>query len=215
MTLFLILAPYGAYAFMMLVTSATVSLVAAGAICLATIAFDKARGRSLKILPTGTVILFAGIIAWLHLIDPALSDKAVKVAVDSGILAISLGSLLARYPFTLQYALEAVHPEIAAMPGFMRSNYIITSVWTASMLLMLLANAAILYVPGLPIWLGIAVAFAARNSAVYFTRWYPAYRRLKETAPPPSAAALKFRSVVPHPCHRNFKVNAALESKNC
>jgi hypothetical protein len=77
------------------------------------------------------------------------------------------------------------------MPGFMRSNYIITGVWTASMLLMLLANAAILYVPGLPIWLGLAVAFAARNSAVYFTRWYPARIRQKHSAPPPNA--------LPHP----------------
>jgi len=187
MTLFLILSPYGVYAFMMLVTSATASLAAAGAVCLGTIAFDKASGRSLKILPVGTAIVFAGIIAWLHLIDPALSDKAVKVAVDGGILVISLGSLLLRYPFTLQYALERVHPEIAAMPGFLRSNYIITGVWTASMLLMLLANAAILYVPGLPIWLGLAVAFAARNSAVYFTRWYPSYRRQKVGAPPPDA----------------------------
>ena len=191
MTLFVILAPYGVYAFMMLVTSATASLVTAGAVCLATIAFDKARGRSLKILPTGTAIVFAGVIAWLHLIDPALSDKAVKVAVDGGTLVISLGSLLARYPFTLQYALERVHPEIAAMPGFLRSNYIITGVWSASMLLMLLANAAILYVPGLPIWLGLAVAFAARNSAVYFTRWYPARVRQKYGAPPPNA--------LPHP----------------
>ena len=98
MTLFLILAPYGVYAFLMLVTSATVSLVAAGAVCLATIAFDRLRGRSLKILPAGTAIVFAGIVAWLHLIDPALSDKAVKVAVDGGILAISLGSLLLAIP---------------------------------------------------------------------------------------------------------------------
>ena len=56
------------------------------------------------------------------------------------------------------------------------------------MLLMLLANAAILYVPGLPIWLGLAVAFAARNSAVYFTRWYPARVRLEaRRRPAPSA----------------------------
>ncbi len=191
MTLFLILAPYGAYTLLMLVTSATTSLVAAGAVCLGTVAFDKARGRSLKILPLGTAIVFAAVIAWLQLIDPALSDKAVKVAVDGGILLISLGSLLVRYPFTLQYALERVHPEIAAMPGFLRSNYIITGAWTASMLLMLLANAAILYVPGLPIWLGLAVAFAARNSAVYFTRWYPARIRQKYGAPPPNA--------LPHP----------------
>jgi hypothetical protein len=156
-------------------------------VCAATVAFDAYRGRSVKILAAGSAILFAGIAAWLNLIDPTVSDKAVKLAVDIGIFAISSGSMLLRYPFTMQYALESVPAEIAAMPGFSRANYIITSAWTAAALLMMLANAAILYVPGLPIWLGLAVAFAARNSAVYFTKWYPAYRRMKLGLPPPNA----------------------------
>ena len=75
------------------------------------------------------------------------------------------------------------------MPGFSRANYIITGVWTAATLLMMLANAAMLYVPGLPIWLGLAVAFAARNSAVYFTKWYPQYRTTKYSMPPIERAA--------------------------
>jgi hypothetical protein len=187
MTLFLILAPYGAFTALMLVMSATVSLVTAAFVCAATVAFDAYRGRSVKILAAGSAILFAGIAAWLNLIDPTVSDKAVKLAVDIGIFAISFGSMLLRYPFTMQYALESVPAEIAAMPGFSRANYIITSAWTAAALLMMLANAAILYVPGLPIWLGLAVAFAARNSAVYFTKWYPAYRRMKLGLPPPNA----------------------------
>jgi len=33
----------------------------------------------------------------------------------------------------------------------------------------------------------LAIAFAARNSAVYFTKWYPAYRRLKYGQPPAGA----------------------------
>jgi len=41
MTIFLILAPYGAFASLMLVTSAAVSLFAGAAICLAVIAFDS------------------------------------------------------------------------------------------------------------------------------------------------------------------------------
>ena len=187
MTIFLILAPYGAFTTLMLVMSATVSLVTAAFVCAATIAFDAYRGRSVKILAAGSTILFAGIAAYLNLIDASVSDKAVKLAVDIGIFAISFGSMLLRYPFTMQYALESVPAEIAAMPGFSRANYIITSAWTAAALLMMLANAAVLYVPGLPIWLGLAVAFAARNSAVYFTKWYPAYRRMKQGLPPPNA----------------------------
>jgi hypothetical protein len=191
MTIFMILAPYGAFTFLMLLMSATVSLLVASAVCLATIVIDVARGRSVKILAAGSAILFAGVAAYLNVIDPGVSDKAVKLAVDIGVFAISLGSMLLRYPFTMQYALESVPSEISAMPGFSRANYIITAVWTAATLMMMLANAAILYVPGLPIWLGLAVAFAARNSAVYFTRWYPAYRRIKHGAPPPNA--------LPHP----------------
>jgi len=187
MTIFLILAPYGAFTALMLTVSATVSLVAAALVCAGTIAFDTFRGRSVKLLAAGSAILFAGIAAYLNLIDPTVSDKAVRLSVDVGIFAISLGSMLARYPFTTQYALESVPAEIAAMPGFSRANYIITGAWTAATLLMMLANAAILYVPGLPIWLGLAVAFAARNSAVFFTKWYSAHRRSQYALPPPDA----------------------------
>ena len=59
MTIFLILAPYGAFALLMMVTSAAVSLFAAAAICLMVIALDAARGRSIKILGIGSVIVFA------------------------------------------------------------------------------------------------------------------------------------------------------------
>ena len=142
MTIFLILAPYGAFAVLMLLASSTVSLVAASAVCLATIAVDALRGRSLKILPVGSAILFAGIAGYLAVIDPGVSDKAVKLAVDIGIFAISVGSMLIRHPFTMQYALESVPAEIAAMPGFSRANYVITGVWTVATLLMMLANAA-------------------------------------------------------------------------
>lgn len=183
MTIFLILAPYGVYTFLMLVTSATVSVFAASAICLATIAIDVARGRSVKILAAGSALLFASIGLTFLLFDPKLGSLGVKLAVDIGIFVISLGSMLARRPFTLQYAVESVPAETAAMPGFLTANYIITSAWTVATLLMMAANVVLLYFPGLPVWLGLAVAFAARNSAIYFTKWYPEYRQNKYGAP--------------------------------
>jgi hypothetical protein len=42
-----------------------------------------------------------------------------------------------------------------------------------------MANLLLIYIPGLPLWSGIAIAFAARNSALVFTKWYPEYRRTK------------------------------------
>jgi len=187
MTIFLILAPYGAFAFLMLVTSAAISLFAAASVCLAVIALDAARGRSLKILGAGSAVVFVGIGGYLVGINPSLSQSAVKFLVDTGMFVVAAGSMLVRRPFTLQYAVEAVPAETAGMPGFLRANYVITSVWTAAMLLMMLGNVAMLYIPGLPIWTGLAIAFAARNSAVYFTKWYPAYRKMKYGTPPADA----------------------------
>ena len=63
------------------------------------------------------------------------------------------------------------------------ANYVITWAWTAAFVLMMLANVLLIYLPGLPLWSGLAIAFAARNTAVYFTKWYPEYHRAKFATP--------------------------------
>jgi hypothetical protein len=187
MTIFLILAPYGAFASLMMVTSAVVSLFAAAAICLAVIAFDVVRGRSVKILGVGSVIVFAALGGYIAFFGPGPSTAAVKFSVDTGIFLISLLSIVFRRPFVLQYAIEVVDAETARQPGFMRGNYIITWAWTGAALLMMVGNIAMLYVPNLPLWSGLLIAFAARNSAVYFTKWYPQYRKPKYGTHPVNA----------------------------
>jgi hypothetical protein len=183
MTIFLILAPYGAFATLMLVTSAAVSLFVSAVIGMMVMAHDALRGRSIKVLGAGSVILFAALGVYITLVDRGLGSSAVKLTVDAGMFAISFTSLVMRRPFTLQYAREMVDAETAQLAGFMRANYIITWAWTGAFLLMMIANVLMIYVPGLPLWSGIAIAFAARNSAVYFTRWYPGYRKAKYAAP--------------------------------
>jgi hypothetical protein len=189
MTIFLIIAPFGAFGLLMLVTTAAVSLFATAALCLAIVAFDVIRGGSVKIFMAGAVIVFAAVGCYITLVDGNWSGVAVRVAVDGGILAIALLSIAIRVPFTLQYAREAVDHEITLLPGFMRANYIITWAWTGALVLMLMADILMIYLPSLPLWIGLGIAFAARNCAVYFTRWYPQYRRAKYG--PPASAATK------------------------
>ena len=187
MTIFLILAPFGSFALLMLVTSAEISLFTSAAICLAVIGIDVYRGRSVKILGAGSVVVFAALGAYIALIDPKLSHSAVKLTVDVGVLAISLGSLIIRKPFIMQYALEEVDAETAKLPGFLKAVYLITWAWNAAFVLMIIGNALAIYVPGLPIWSSLVIAFAARNSAAFFTTWYPQYRKAKYGAPPANA----------------------------
>lgn len=188
MKIFLIVAPYFAFATLMLVTSATSSLFAAAAICLVIIAFDFARGRSIKMLGAGSALIFASlgcyqIFCYQFLGDEPLSNLAVKIAVDSGLLAIGLVSLAIRQPFTLQYARETVDAETARSPDFLTVNNNITSVWVLAFVLMISANWLLINLPNLPLWSGLAIAVAIRNPALYFSQWYPAYRQRKYGAP--------------------------------
>ncbi len=184
MTIFLILAPFASFALLMLVTSAEISLFAGASVAAIIIGYEVSRGRSVKMLAAGAVIMFSSLGCYICLIDGDWSATEVRLAVDIGTLAIALGSIAIRAPFTLQYAREVVDAETMKMPGFMRANYIITWAWTGAFVLMLIANLLMIYMPSLPFWVGLGIGMAARNSAVYFTKWYPAYRRAKYgTAP--------------------------------
>lgn len=187
MQVFLILAPYGVFAALMLIASPAVSLFVPAAVCLAVIAYDRWGGRSTKILAVGSVITFTATGLYVTAVDPALSSSGVRFVVDAGIFLISVLSILFRRPFTLQYAIEVVDAETAGLPAFLRANYVITWAWAAAMALMMIGNAAMIYVPWLPFWGGVLVAFAARNCAVYFTNWYPQYVRAKYATPPAAA----------------------------
>jgi hypothetical protein len=177
MTIFLTLAPFGVFAALTLLTSASISLFAGAGVALATIVYDLTRGSSIKMLASGSVILFGALGCYVTFVDSSWSTPTLQLAVDAGVLAISLGSIAIRFPFTLQYAREAVDAETAKLPGFRQANYIITWVWTAAFVLMVIANILSIYLPSLPLWTGIATALLARNSATLFTKWYPKHRR--------------------------------------
>jgi hypothetical protein len=188
MVVFLILAPFAAFAGLTMVASPAVSLFGAATVALATIAWDLARGASIKILATGSAILFIALGCYLSLIDSSWSTPSVRLAVDSGVLVIALVSIALRYPFTLQYAHEVTDDETKKLPGFLRANYIISWAWTVAFLLMVIGNLLTIYLPGLPLWTGLAIALAARNSAGLFTKWYPKHRLAmlaKQTLPTP------------------------------
>ncbi len=182
MATFLILAPFGSFALLMLFAPAATSLFAAAALALGIVVWDVARGGSVKMLAVGSMLLFASIGCYVTLIDGNWSRTALHLAVDLGVLAIALLSLAIRSPFTIQYAREQVDAETTRLPGFLAANYVITWAWTFAFVLMLLADMLVMFVPGLPLWIGFAIAFAARNAALYFTRWYPQYRRAKYAA---------------------------------
>ncbi len=181
MTLFLIVLPFAVFTLLMTVASSVTSLFSAAAMASIIVLHDLIAGRSLKMLGAGSAMTFLTIGCYIVLVDQHVSTLSVRIAVDVGVLTIGLLSIIMRAPFTLQYAIEIVDAETARLPSFRRVNYILTSAWIGAFALMLAANMLMIYVPSLPLWVGLAIAFAARSSAAYFTQWYPQHHRARMT----------------------------------
>jgi hypothetical protein len=130
-------------------------------------------GRSAKILEIGTFILFCGLALYTRFGGANWTVIGVRLRVDAGLLVIVLVSMAVGRPFTIQYAREQVPRELWNNPAFIRTNYVITLVWALAFALMVIAEFALLYVPGLSRRVGIIVIIAALVGAVKFTGWYP------------------------------------------
>ena len=57
--------------------------------------------------------------------------------------------------------------------GFLRTNDVITGVWAGAFALMVGADLVMLYVPTVPIRVGVWVTILAIFGAYRFTEWYP------------------------------------------
>lgn len=176
MALFIILSPYLAHTGLMMIASEATSLFAGAAVALALVAYDLWHGRAVKLLAAGTALTFTALGSYLTLIDSPWSNHSINLAINASVLAIIVLSLAIRLPFTIQYAREQVEPDVAQEPVFIRINYVLTWVWVGAVGLMLVANILMLTFPSAPVWVGLGLTFAARNAAVYFTRWYPEHR---------------------------------------
>ncbi|MCX5215334.1 hypothetical protein OG689_39855 [Kitasatospora sp. NBC_00240] len=82
------------------------------------------------IIEGGSALFFAALAA-LALADPDCALHPYSGALSSGVLAlIAGGSLVLRRPFTLGIAKQSTPPQIWDQPLFVRTNTVVTALWT-------------------------------------------------------------------------------------
>ncbi|TQF74173.1 hypothetical protein FK531_05880 [Rhodococcus spelaei] len=162
-------------------------VVAAGVALALSVVFvvvDLARGRSLKILGVVDVAFFAGLLMLHFSIDEAGQEWMevwVGEIANVTLVLIAVGSMLARVPFTIQYAREEVEEQYWRTPTFLRVNYVITGAWALAFLIAAVAGFygdAILDDPD-NLWTGWVIQTAALLCALQFTNWYPDVARAR------------------------------------
>lgn len=178
MNILLGLAPFIAFFVLARWIVAAAGLGAAAAIAVALLLRARLRGqREVKVLEAGAAVLFVGLAIVASFLRPDWSVFAVRVFVDLGLVAITLGSILVGRPFTLQYAREQVPPERWTHPLFLAANRRISAVWAFAFTVETLCGAVIAWVPGIPALLPLAANVLALLAAIIFTAEYP--RRLR------------------------------------
>jgi uncharacterized membrane protein len=178
MNILLGLAPFIAFFVLARSIGATAGLWAAAAIAGALLLRARLRGQTeVKVLEAGAAVLFVGLAIVASFLRPDWTVFEVRVFVDLGLVAITLGSILIGRPFTLQYAREQVPPERWTHPLFLSANRRITAVWALAFAVETVCSALIAWVPSVPAMLPLVANVLALLAAIIFTAEYP--RRLR------------------------------------
>jgi len=165
--------PFLAFAALNHFVAPTIALTFAALVSFALIGREVLLGRSAKILEVGTCALFGGLAAYSYLSGADWPVVAVKLAVDFGLFAIVLFSLVVGRPFTIQYARESIGQELWDSPDFLRTNRIITLVWLAAFATIIVADLVLFYMPDVPHKLSVLLTVGALYGAFKFTLAYP------------------------------------------
>ncbi len=136
------------------------------------------RGSNPKMLEYSDVVYFAVlavVIAFASTATRTWLELWGGEVANAALLAIALGSILIRMPFTLQYAREDTPKEFWHTPEFLRVNYLISWVWVAAFAIEaasgLYGDAVIKNSNNL--WTGWIIQTLPLIIAAQFTIWYP------------------------------------------
>lgn len=163
--------------------SADLALWAAFAAAFVVTIRDFVESPSLRLLDVGSFLIFAALAVGRGFFDPNLPLAAVRFIVELGLFLLLAVPLAWRRPFSIDYA--RLDPREADWPPrlFQMVNDRVSGVWVAAFAVMAVADGAITFDPGIPLYAGIAVNVLVLAVAVTFTLRYPAHAAKKAISP--------------------------------
>jgi hypothetical protein len=136
------------------------------------------RGGQPKLLEYSDVVYFSLLVIVVAFADAGVHDWLERwggEVANIALVAIALGSIVVRRPFTLSYAKEDTPPEVWGTPEFMRVNYLIAWVWVVAFAIEAISGFvgdAVLHDPN-NLWTGWIIQTFPLIVAAQFTIWYP------------------------------------------
>jgi hypothetical protein len=137
------------------------------------------------ILAWATLLLFCGTFIAVGIFGITSLLPWMELLIYGVLATVAFGSILAKIPFTLQYARRMVDQSLWDKPGFRRVNYLMTGVWGCVFAINLFLSYLAMTIQG-PSGRFVAMStFVVLISGIVFTIWYPGYvQRRYATAVP-------------------------------
>jgi amino acid transporter len=101
--------------------------------------------------------------------------------IYAALAAVTFGSILAKTPFTLQYAREMVDEKLWENPFFIRVNVLMTGVWGVVFVINLALSYLAFVYPYSAGWITSPLTYLVLIAGIIFTIWYPGYIQKKHT----------------------------------
>ena len=144
-----------------------------------TIAMSLA-GLQKGIIRWATVLFFVYATIAIVIFDHAWTLQYLGVLANGALAIPAWLTIVFREPFTMAYAKAQSDPAVWNQPAFIRSNYLITSVWAVTFTLCTVLAYLKMRELFLPEMDYVIVSYSLMLLACVFSTWYPA--RLKKKA---------------------------------
>jgi len=140
---------------------------------------DLRKGRILtwtNLLLFGSLLIAVGVLGLTGILP------FMGLLMYAVLAAVTFGSILAKIPFTLQYAREMVDPGLREHPFFIRVNVLMTGVWGGVFTIDLVLSYLSFAYPHSAGGIAPALTYLVLIAGIIFTIWYPGYIRKKHAA---------------------------------
>ena len=134
--------------------------------------YDLRKGM---ILSWATLVLFASLFIAVGVLNMTWILPGIGMLLYAGLAMVAFGSILAKTPFTLQYAREMVDRKLWKNPFFIRVNVLMTGVWGSVFVINLILSYLTFTSPQAFGWITSPLTYFVLVTGIGFTITYPRY----------------------------------------
>jgi hypothetical protein len=162
-------------------SSASGVVFALGAALAVTVVTGFSDLRKGRILTWATLILFGTLLIAVGALGLTGILPFMGMLIYAALAAVTFGSILAKTPFTLQYAREMVNENLWENPAFIWVNVLMTGVWEGIFVINLALSYLTFAYPYSAGWITSPLTYLVLIAGIIFTIWYPGYIQKKNT----------------------------------